>query len=81
MSFIRIVAPAEADGELARAYGEVTAGRGAVGNILAVHSVHPSVMVAHLRLYAELMFGASELTRLEREAMAVVVSGVNNCHY
>jgi AhpD family alkylhydroperoxidase len=27
------------------------------------------------------MFGASQLTRSEREAMAVTVSRANDCHY
>jgi alkylhydroperoxidase family enzyme len=38
-------------------------------------------MRAHLALYRELMFGRSELTRAEREMIAVAVSVVNHCHY
>jgi len=81
VTFIPIIPPADADDTLAQAYSEVAGARGQVANILGVHSVHPEVMLAHLRLYAELMFGASELTRLEREMMAVAVSSANSCHY
>ncbi len=55
--------------------------RGEVGNILKAHSLRPEVMAAHLHLYRELMFGRSELTRAERETIAVAVSVVNECHY
>lgn len=81
MTYIPVIPPVDADTALADAYREVAGARGKVANILGVHSVHPAVMVAHLRLYAELMFGASELTRLERETMAVAVSAANHCHY
>jgi len=81
MSFIRVVPPADADSSLSAAYGEVAGARGRVANILAVHSVHPEVMLRHLRLYQEIMFGESEITRLERETMAVAVSAANHCRY
>lgn len=38
-------------------------------------------MLAHFHLYTEIMFGTSELTRAEREMIAVAVSAVNGCHY
>ena len=81
MAYIRVVPPSAADGHLAEVYREVSGARGSVGNILQVHSLHPEVMLGHLRLYAELMFAASPLTRLERELMAVAVSSTNGCHY
>ena len=34
-------------------------------------------MISHLRLYADWMFGPSELTRAEREMLAVAVSSTN----
>jgi len=46
-----------------------------------VHSVSPEAMTAHLDLYRRLMFGRSELSRREREAIAVAVSATNACHY
>ncbi|KAB2965866.1 MAG: hypothetical protein F9K16_00840 [Thermoanaerobaculia bacterium] len=38
-------------------------------------------MEDHARLYRGLMFGASPLSRSERELVATVVSRTNGCHY
>jgi uncharacterized peroxidase-related enzyme len=81
MTWIRVIDVDEAEGRLREAYEEVVSSRGEVGNILKVHSVHPQVLTAHLHLYRELMFGRSELSRAERETIAVAVSVVNKCHY
>ncbi len=81
MSWIKIIEEEEADEALQQAYATVGAARGQVANILKVHSLRPQVMTAHLALYRELMFGRSELTRAEREMIAVSVSVANRCHY
>lgn len=81
MSFIRIIPSAEADPALQRAYETVRQRRGGVANIIGVHSVHPEVMLAHVALYEAIMFSRSELTRAERETVAVAVSRVNHCVY
>lgn len=81
MAFIETIEPADADGELAAAYERVAGARGAVANILAIHGVTPRVMLAHLDLYREIQFGRSELSRREREMIAVAVSVTNHCHY
>lgn len=81
MSWIKIIDVAEAEGALRDAYEEVASSRGEVGNILKAHSLHPKVLTAHLHLYRELMFGRSELSRVEREMIGVAVSVVNHCHY
>jgi alkylhydroperoxidase family enzyme len=56
-------------------------GAGELANILASHSLNPEALAAHVRLYRTIMFGDSPLTRTEREAIAVAVSAVNDCHY
>lgn len=81
MSWIRIIAEDDAVDELQRAYETVKSNRGQVANILKAHSVHPAVMGAHLALYRELMFTPSELSRADRELVAVAVSSTNGCHY
>ena len=81
MAWIEVINEDEAEGALREAYDEVGAARGRVANILKLHSVHPEAMTAHLALYKELMFGRSELTRAERELIAVAVSVFNKCHY
>jgi alkylhydroperoxidase family enzyme len=50
-------------------------------NIIQVHRVNPAVMRQHYDLYVQLMHKASPLTRVQREMVAVVVSGLNECHY
>jgi len=81
MTFIRTIERDDATGELAAAYDRVAGARGEVANILKIHAINPRVMLAHLSLYTELMFGRSELTRAEREMIAVAVSVTNSCHY
>ena len=44
-------------------------------------SLNPTVLHRSMALYAAIMFGPSELSRAERELLAVVVSNANDCHY
>jgi alkylhydroperoxidase family enzyme len=81
VSWIRLIEDASAEGAVREAYEEAEAARGRLSNILRVHGVHPDVLTSHLRLYVEVMFGRSELTRIERETIAVAVSSVNGCRY
>jgi len=62
-------------------YAELIQQRGKVSNILKVQSLNPAALGDHLDLYVTLMFGKSGLSRLEREAIAVVVSANNDCAY
>ncbi len=50
-------------------------------HVLASHSLNADALSAHRALYEKLMFGPSDLTRAEREAIAVCVSAANDCHY
>lgn len=52
-----------------------------LSHIIASHSLNGEAMRAHLALYRTVMFGPSELSRVEREAIAVAVSAINECHY
>jgi uncharacterized peroxidase-related enzyme len=79
MAFIQVIDREAATGELAEAYQKVAALDGEAEEVLKVHSVAPRAMVAHLALYTELMFGQSELSRAEREMIAVAVSVMNQC--
>lgn len=81
MTWIRVIKEEEADEALRKAYQRVKGSRGKVSNILAVHSLHPSAMAAHLDLYTAIMFGPSGLSREEREAIAIAVSATNRCPY
>ena len=81
MSWIEEIEVSEADGKLAEMYTALVEQRGKISNILKVHSLNPVAMGNHLDLYMTLMFGKSGLSRLEREAIAVVVSANNDCAY
>jgi uncharacterized peroxidase-related enzyme len=81
MSWIDEIEVGDADGKLEAMYTELVKKRGKVSNILKVHSLNPDAMEGHLDLYMTLMFGKSGLSRLEREAIAVVVSATNDCAY
>lgn len=68
--------------ELAKLYDRLRDPRHrAVDNILRIHSHNPPSLAAHYELYKTLMRGRSELSRAQREMIAVVVSQTNGCHY
>ena len=81
MSWIEEVEVSEADPNLAEMYAQLEKQRGKISNILKVHSLNPAALGNHLDLYMTLMFGRSGLSRMEREAIAVVVSASNECEY
>lgn len=81
MAWIKVVSPGEETGGLAEQYARIRNGSGSVANILAVQSLNPAALKAHYDLYRTLMFGHSELSRAQREMIAVVVSVENECHY
>lgn len=81
MAWIEEIDAGEAQGKLAEVYAELEEKRGRVSNILMVQSLNPDALGEHLKLYKTLMFGRSGLSRLEREAVAVVVSANNDCEY
>jgi uncharacterized peroxidase-related enzyme len=81
MSWIDEIDVGDAAGKLQEMYAELVRKRGKVSNILKVHSLNPEALGNHLDLYMTLMFGKSGLSRLEREAIGVVVSAANDCAY
>lgn len=82
IAWIAAIGEGQADGLLAELYDkERDRSTGAVDNILKVHSLHPETLRAHLDLYRTVMYGRSGITRIEREMIGVVVSGINECHY
>lgn len=81
MSWIDEIDVGDAGGRLDTASAGPTKGRGRGFGILRAQSLNPAALGDHLDLYATLMFGKSGLSRLEREAIAVVVSATNECGY
>jgi uncharacterized peroxidase-related enzyme len=81
LAWIKTVPPAQASGEVLEQYDRMRDPAGNVANILQIHSLNPAALRAHYDLYRTLMFARSELSRAQREMIAVVVSKTNGCHY
>ena len=81
MAWIEVIAEDEARGELKDLYDRMIEPWGGVDNILKIHSLNPPSLQGHFELYRILMFGRSELSRAQREMIAVVVSTENKCFY
>jgi len=81
MPYIRQINEDEADGKLKEYYDSLIRSRGKLSNIMKIHSLNPSSMMAHMDLYLKIMFGKTALKRYENEMIAVVVSSVNKCDY
>jgi uncharacterized peroxidase-related enzyme len=81
MSRISIIQPEEATGRLKGIYDQLEKQRGQIAEVHKMQSLRPESIVKHMELYMEIMFSKSELSRAQREMMAVVVSVTNNCSY
>jgi uncharacterized peroxidase-related enzyme len=81
MAHIRTIAYDEATGRLLEIYDELIKKRGKIAEVHKIQSLRPESIVKHMDLYLEIMFSQSELSRAEREMMAVVVSATNGCSY
>ena len=81
MPHLRLIEENEASGELKAQYDAAIRRAGKVFNVVKAMSLNPRVLKASMDFYAAVMFGPSELSRVERELLAVVVSCANDCHY
>ena len=81
MSWIEMIDRDKAGGRLARIYSSLADPDEDIARILKVHSLKPDILRSHLSLYREIMFADSNLSRAEREMVAVKVSAINGCHY
>ncbi len=82
MAWIRVIEEDAAGGELAALYGSlIDPASGSVDNVLKIHSLNLGGLRAHVALYRSSMAGTAGLPTREREMIALVVSGLNGCHY
>ena len=81
MARIKVIQYEEASGRLKEIYDELVNKRGKLADVHTIQSLRPESIVNHMDLYLEIMFSKSELSRAEREMIAVVVSVCNNCEY
>ena len=81
MAYLRLIDVGEATGIVGEEYEAAIERAGKVFNVVKSMSLSPGAMRASMRLYREVMYGESELTREQRELLAVVVSTANDCYY
>ena len=81
MSWIKIIEPEDATGELRVEFDKAIKRAGKVFNILKVQSLNPETLRASMHLYLATMRGPSGLSRAEREMLATVFSRANHCFY
>jgi alkylhydroperoxidase family enzyme len=61
--------------------GVMDSHHGRVDWIMRIHALDAGSMRAHDVLYRQAMRSTASLRKTEREMIAVVVSGINDCHY
>ncbi len=81
MPRIKFIDPVEAQGRLQEIYMDLEQSRGQIAEVHKIQSLRPESIVKHMELYMEIMFSKSDLSRAQREMMAVIVSVNNNCNY
>ena len=96
MTWIPIIPPQEAKGELQRAYQDVYAlyppeygievdavrrGDGPSDSIVAAHSLIPRALLHSMSAFGAMMAPELPLTRRQHEMIATVVSALNGCFY
>lgn len=81
MPRIKTIEPEMAGGRLKEIYDDLLEKRGRIAAVHQIQSLRPESIRQHMDLYMEVMFSRSELSRAEREMIAVVVSSANQCPY
>jgi alkylhydroperoxidase family enzyme len=81
MPFIETIDPSRALGALKREYDAAIARAGRIWNIVRIMSLNPDTLRASMRMYSVTMHGECNLSRAQRELLAVIVSQANECHY
>jgi len=74
MNRIKVIDTKYATGRLREIYDDIIEKRGKLADVHKIQSLRPESIVKHMDLYIEIMFTKSELSRAEREMMAVIVS-------
>ncbi len=81
MPYIKTLNYEDATGKIREIYDDLVQKRGKLAEVHKLQSLHPETIPQHMDFYMELMFGKSPLKRAQREMIAVVVSGCNQCEY
>ena len=81
-SWIKMINDEEADEELKVALNQAKTPHGTVDNVLRVHSLRPSTMIGHMKLYKSVLHDKKNTIPLWfQETIGSYVSMINNCNY
>ena len=81
MAWIKSVSEQEATEPLKQMYESLRQRSSRVPNIMQSLSLKPEMLSAVSRVFMTGTFGASNLSRVQEEMIATVVSALNRCHY
>ncbi len=81
MPWIDTIDYENATGDLLREYDAALGRAGKIYNIAKISSLTPGLLRPSMRFYQALMHEGGELSRTQREMIAVVVSRANDCFY
>ena len=81
-SWIKMIDEEEADQELKLALNQAKTPHGTVDNVLRVHSLRPSTMIGHMKLYKSVLHDEKNtIPRWFQETISSYVSIINKCNY
>lgn len=81
MAFIDYIEYDDASPELKKEYDKLGAPKRTPVNIVRISGPTPSAIEGHVAMYRGIMIGRNGLTPQQREMIAMLVSGINQCHY
>lgn len=81
MAFIGYISFENASDKLKKLYKSWVEPDGTLDNIVKIAGHNPEALDYHMKFYRAVMHGPSPLSRWRRELIAIVVSGINHCHY
>ena len=81
MAFIKLFKFEESSGLLKKEYEKGLRRAGRIWNVLTIQSQTPEMLRESMRLYNSTMYGNVDISRFDRELLAVVTSVANECEY
>ncbi len=81
MAFINIFNFEDSTGLLKKEYEKGIRRAGRLWKVLTIQSQTPEILQDSMRLYGSTMHGNSEISRFNRELLAVITSISNECEY
>ena len=81
MAFIKLFKFEESSGLLKKEYEKGLRRAGRIWNVLTIQSQTPEILRDSMRLYNSTMYGSVDISRFDRELLAVVTSVANECEY